>query len=438
MAGELAVGTRIATMLGGVVTIKRYIGGGGQGDVYAVDYNGQEKALKWYKPNVFLNRKLFIENLRRNVMSGAPTSEFLWPLDMTMSYNGTFGYVMNLKPEGFYEADEFFLHHVHFSSFRQAVDACLEIVSAFRILHSDGYCYQDINGGNFFINPTSGEVLICDNDNVAPNGRPTGILGTPRYMAPEIVTGQSTPNVYSDRFSMSVLIFMLLCMVHPLEGKRSLVPALGPATQLRLYGTDPLFVMDPDDRSNAPDPKIHRNLLAVWSCLPGYMREMMLKFFSQKSLKNPNRRPSESDWIRVLVRFRSEIVRCSCGNEVFTSFGAPRFCECCGKRISPELYLKLSGYAIPAIRDTRLYKCQTCVCNASEERDLVTVVDPMRQDPNVLVLRNVSSGAWDAVTSNGTNRRVPPGAVIPLKEGISFKANSETITIVKNKLEQGA
>ena len=100
--------------------------------------------------------------------------------------------------------------------------------------------------------------------------------------------------------------------------------------------------------------------------------------------------------------------------------------------------LKLSGYAIPAIRDTRLYKCQTCVCNASEERDLVAVVDPMRQDPNVLVLRNVSSGAWDAVTSNGTNRRVPPGAVIPLKEGISFKANSETITIVKNKLEQGA
>ena len=30
-----------------------------------------------------------------------------------------------------------------------------------------GYSYQDLNDGNFFINPQSGDVLICDNDNVA-------------------------------------------------------------------------------------------------------------------------------------------------------------------------------------------------------------------------------------------------------------------------------
>lgn len=38
------------------------------------------------------------------------------------------------------------------------------------MLHRHGYSYQDLNDGNFFINPESGDVLICDNDNVMPQG----------------------------------------------------------------------------------------------------------------------------------------------------------------------------------------------------------------------------------------------------------------------------
>lgn len=437
MAFMLARGTRIRTMLGGTVVVERHLGGGGQGDVYVVYYNGQQKALKWYRPNAHEDPKSFMDNLKKNVINGAPTDEFLWPLDVTETQNGSFGYVMDLKPDGYFEADEFFLGNVRFPSFRQAVDACLEIVSAFRILHSAGYSYQDINGGNFFINPATGHVLICDNDNVAPNGTRTGILGTPRFMAPEVVCGLSMPNVYSDRFSMSVLIFMLLCMAHPLEGKRSLVPALGPKTQMKIYGTNPVFIMDPNDHSNEPDPKIHRALLAVWSCLPAYMRDVMMGFFSQQALKTPNRRPSESAWVSALVRFRSEIVRCECGNEVFASWGEPRFCERCGRSVVPTLWLKLGGYAIPAIKGAQIAKCQTCVCNTNEERDLVALVDPMRQDPNTLVLRNVSGSPWDAITTAGVARKVAPGGVVPLKGGIRLKINSETVHIV-NLEQQGA
>ena len=70
------------------------------------------------------------------------------------------------------------------------IDAALNIVSAYRILHNNGYCYQDLNNGNFFINPDTGRVLICDNDNVAPDGTHTGIIGKPGYIAPEIILGQ--------------------------------------------------------------------------------------------------------------------------------------------------------------------------------------------------------------------------------------------------------
>ena len=59
-----------------------------------------------------------------------------------------------------------------------------------------------------FINPSNGDVMICDNDNVMANNERSGILGKARYMAPEIVAG-GIPDKYSDRFSLSVILFML-------------------------------------------------------------------------------------------------------------------------------------------------------------------------------------------------------------------------------------
>lgn len=44
------------------------------------------------------------------------------------------------------------------------------------------------------------------------------MLGKARYIAPEIVLGKNMPNSYSDRFSMTVILFMLFCIDHPFEG----------------------------------------------------------------------------------------------------------------------------------------------------------------------------------------------------------------------------
>jgi DNA-binding helix-hairpin-helix protein with protein kinase domain len=40
------------------------------------------------------------------------------------------------------------------------VNAALNITAGFRALHNKGYSYQDLNDGNFFINPQNGNVLI--------------------------------------------------------------------------------------------------------------------------------------------------------------------------------------------------------------------------------------------------------------------------------------
>lgn len=432
MDGVLENGFCVKTLFGGTVRVEKFLAEGGQGGVYVADYNGQKKALKWYKKSSLgAKPSAFYENIKQNVMRGAPSPEFLWPLDITEWVDGTFGYIMDLRPEGYYEVTEYMLCHVRFRSYRAIIDAAMKIVSAFRILHNAGYSYQDINDGNFFINPQNGKVLICDNDNVAPDGTETGIVGKPRYMAPEIVLRENMPNSLSDRFSMALILYILFCLNHPLEGKRYLVPNLTSARQEKLYGSEPLFIMDPDDQSNGPHPVAHRNSIVVWSCLPDYMQKVFYAAFSQKALHKPSARPREIDWLNALTRFRSEIVACPCGNEIFTQQGEPCTCEDCGHRASIPFKLVLSGYSIPAIKDSRIYRCQLGVCG---ERDALTPVAHVveKRETGTLGIRNKSGKRWDAITTKGVARKVAPDEVIPLKDGITFNVDDESITIRAN------
>lgn len=433
MSEVLANGFRIKTLFGGTVKVAKYLAEGGQGAVYVVDYNGEKKALKWYKKNALGNNPTaFYDNIKQNVMRGAPSSEFLWPLDITEWVDGTFGYIMDLRPDGYYEVTEFMLRHVKFKSFRTVIDAALHIVSAYRILHNEGYSYLDLNDGNFFINPQNGQVLICDNDNVAPEGTDTGIIGKPRYMAPEIVLGKNKPNSLSDRFSMSVILYILFCLNHPLEGKRYLVPGLTAAHQEKLYGSEALFMMDPDDNSNGPHPVIHKNSITMWRCLPDYMRKIFESAFSQKALQRPAARPKELDWLKVLTRFRSEIVQCSCGNEIFIEGGKPCRCDGCRKMANVPFRLELSEYSIPAIKDTRVYRCQLGVCDANDALKPVAHIVEKKDAPGVFGIRNKTDRRWDAVTTKGVARKVAPDEVIPVKPGITFTIENEKITIEAN------
>ena len=422
-------GKVIKTDFGAPIKIVKYLASGGQGDVYIVEYGGKKKALKWYK-NSGKDPAAFYENLKRNVDQGSPDKAFLWPDAVTEKAEGSFGYIMDLRPEGYHELSEFMLaRDVKFSSFKAAVEACIKTVSAFRILHNNGYSYQDLNDGNFFINPKTGDVLICDNDNVAPNGTSMGVIGKPRYMAPEIVTGDALPNSQTDRFSLAVILFLILCMNHPLEGKKSLVPCLTPKEAEKLYGSEALFICDPTDKSNAPVKNIHTNVIARWGFMPDYIKEAFLKAFSQQAIKEPGRRLKELDWLKVLVRFRSDIVKHDCGNEVFIKDASTTRCDGCGKPLTISHVIKLPDYSITAAKGSRVYRCQLGICNADQALTPVALVVAKPDNPNVLGLKNMTANILKAVTPSGKAKQVQPQEVVPFKAGIVIEAYDSKIEL---------
>lgn len=440
--GKMKIGDRIKFKNGGEAKILAEFGAGGQGTVYRVKYNDKEFALKWYHQGVFCKSgrdtlKEFYSNLENNISKGAPTKAFLWPIGISEVQNGSFGYLMDIRPSGYEELTAFFVGtkkkpQVRFASLTAQATAAINIIQAFGELHSHGYTYQDINDGNFFINPANGDVLICDNDNVSPYQTNLGIMGKQRWMAPEIVTG-SLPDKQSDRFSLSLVLFRLLFINHPLEGCYSTPPCMTKELERRYYGEAPIFVYDPSDTRNRPIPGADQNLKRFWPIYPKYIRDAFTRAFSQGVMLKKIPRILETEWLNIFFRLRAEACRCPhCAQETFYDMGQASFkCLDCGKQVSRPAILKTSHFNLPIVEGQRIYMWHL----DSDHGDIETVIAQVisnPQDKKLLGFHNISNYIWKVTLPDGSQRPLSPGNVVPVKDGfvidfINSAKNSATV-----------
>jgi len=237
----------IMTHEGKTITVLDFLGEGGQGEVYLVDMEGARYALKIYKDHVSAD---FRYNLKNNIRKGSPSDEFLWPKVLLDFDDGDLGYMMDLRPKNYVSFVSYLTGKNTFDTKAVMIKWCITLCNAFKKLHEQGYSYQDLNDGSFFFDPHTGDLLICDNDNVTADKKNLGILGKMRYMAPEIVRGDKIrgggvqlPDVHSDRFSLAVILFMALCLGNPFEGERlKNYDIVDEEAEYELFGKDPVFV----------------------------------------------------------------------------------------------------------------------------------------------------------------------------------------------------
>jgi len=412
---ELSKGTKVTLLNGSFVTIKKELGRGGQGIVYLVDYNGKDMALKWY-----LNApdNCFYTNLNNNILNGAPSDAFLWPKALAERQQGSFGYLMDLRPGNYFEFGNFLMAKKNFASFDAMLSAAMKICNGFMMLHRFGYSYQDLNDGNFFIDPKTGDVLICDNDNVMPQGEKSGIMGKARYMAPEVVAG-GIPDKYSDRYSLSVILFMLFYANHPLEGAKVVAcPCMTEAYEKKFYGSEAVFIYNPNDKSNLPVRGIHQNVIRRWPVLPAILRDTFSREFSEEMLRNPQKRMLEQNWEKLIASLRDSLVICPhCHEETFIEEGKS-MCMNCGQNIEVPLLLKIGNRNVFLTEGTKLY------IDHDNNADVLVLKD---SKVGVLLLKNLSSDTtWTAETPSGKLKTVAPGECAPVKEGIKISFNQMT------------
>lgn len=413
---ELSKNSIVSLVGGGTATIVKELGRGGQGIVYLVEVCGEKKALKWY-----LNAPddKFYRNLEHNIVSGAPSDAFLWPEYLTEKQQGSYGYIMKLRPQNYYEFGNFLLAKVSFKSFTAMLSAAMKICDGFMMLHRFGYSYQDLNDGNFFIDPQTGDVLICDNDNVMPQGEKSGIMGKARYMAPEIVAG-GIPDKYSDRFSLSVILFMLFFANHPFEGAKVVAcPCMTESYEKKFYGSEALFIYDPTDKSNLPVRGIHQNVIRRWPVFPQILRGTFVEEFSKEKLQNPSTRMIEQNWKKIISSVRDSLVVCRyCREETFVNIlNSTDKCMNCGKDIDLSKRLVINNRSLPLTNDTAIY------IDEDNTPDGVVTTD----SNGFMLIKNISTETWTVETPSGKIKTVAHNEILPVKEGLKITFRAHTV-----------
>jgi DNA-binding helix-hairpin-helix protein with protein kinase domain len=424
-------------------TVKEKLGEGTQGEVYLVERAGEQYACKWYKPAQAT--EIQKASIRALVRSGPPRGSagerFIWPLDLVTTTNSPlFGYTMRLIDTArFATLGEVQAHTKPVPSFSTLCTISYQLANSYRALHLNGYCYRDIADGNLMFDPRTGNVLICDNDNVGVNRQSQSqIWGTMEYMAPELVRGEKDPSTETDLHSLAVLLFHLWVWHHPLHGEMEFrlrvwdLPA-----KRRVYGEQPVFVFHPTDtRNRLPDDPEYSTAKKRWQYCPASLQEMFSRAFIT-GLAEPKRRVTEGEWQREFLQLRDSIVQCaSCHAENFDEFGsAPSRCWHCGTLVPPHPKLAVRHAAgihyLTLSEGTKILKRHLSTPWQEEESEVpLGEVTRHPQQPGVWGIRNLSAQSWKAIPSGGEPVEILPQKAVPLNPGFRIIIDGSEVEIV--------
>jgi hypothetical protein len=104
-----------------------------------------------------------------------------------------------------------------------AADAAVvgsHVCDALDAVHALGLVHRDVKASNV-MREDSGRIVLMDfgagRDSSGDRSAPSGIIGTPQYVAPELLLGARV-TAASDLYSVAVLLFFLVTGSHPVEG----------------------------------------------------------------------------------------------------------------------------------------------------------------------------------------------------------------------------
>jgi serine/threonine protein kinase len=195
---------------------------------------------------------------------------------------------------------------------------CILLSRAVRRLHAAGLAHSDLSYKNCLIDPAGGNACIIDIDGlVVPNVYPPEVIGTPDFIAPEVIAtaklplsdpARKLPRRETYQHALAVLVYMYLLHRHPLRGGQIHDVDNDKQEELEM-GSKALFIEHPQDPANRPRlsnsdapfmPWVDPAKLPYTICGP-YLKNLFDQAFMD-GLHVPSRRPTADDWETELVK----------------------------------------------------------------------------------------------------------------------------------------
>jgi len=216
-------------------------------------------------------------------------------------------------------------------NFLSYLQVCTIMARATRRMHNNGLAHSDLSNKNVLIDPKNGQACLIDIDSlVIPGIAPPTVMGTPGYIAPEVLAGKGNPRIETDRHALAVLIYETLLLRHPLRGPKVNSRSSPEEDELLSFGERALFIEHPKDASNSIKPPpivaIHR--------LGPFLAELFHRAFVD-GLHNSALRPTADAWERGLYRTFDIIHPSPDGKDWFIlAKGLPMQCPFTRKKLS--------------------------------------------------------------------------------------------------------
>lgn len=307
-------GKIIATVSGKKYLLTEIEGQGAQGVVYN---EAKDKFLiKLYKNGSEYQNKNRLRKLEWLLKQSYP-SEFIKPLDIIEK--PYIGYVMekvkdhtNLNKMLIPPHDENFSewYNQQTGGLRRRLYIGYKIAMQFALLHETNRAYCDISGNNILVhkNTTTASVCMIDIDNIyVPGGDSGNVLGTSRYMAPEIMNKRMLPDIFTDSYSLAVILFELLRVGHPYIG--DIVEDGTPDQQAQAYlGLYP-YVDDPETDLNQSTQMLPADIVFT-----SKLNELFAKTFLEGKDNRISRTQAREFGLACLEASNKVMICPECGN----------------------------------------------------------------------------------------------------------------------------
>jgi DNA-binding helix-hairpin-helix protein with protein kinase domain len=304
-------GQAITAESGKKYDITEEAGSGGQGVVYK-EASGKYMIKLYYPSDNPQTNNDMAERLKM-VRDVKKPQNFVNICDLIT--NPYIGYVMNrvndhapLSSYLIFQGGDFSKWYNAGFGFRERLNLGYFIAKAFEELSADHLAYCDISGNNILVKittkgpSTSISVRMIDIDNIYMAGRDkTSVLGTPRYIAPEVINKEKDPDVFSDNYSLAVILFELLRVGHP-------------------YISDEVINGTPEDEEAALAGKAEyvtddnsENMLPADVVFTNKLKELFKHCFVEGKY-NRMSRPRAKDFQFALLEASNKVIKCASCN----------------------------------------------------------------------------------------------------------------------------
>ena len=240
------------------------------------------------------------------------------------------------------------------------------------------------------------------------------VKGSNEFMAPEILRDELLPCTATDLYSLAVFLFMMFVRGHPLEGMRAnSTYSWGEEHHVssddlmrRNFGSDALFVFDPNDDSNRPPAG--DAMLTYWAIYPLFFRALFERAFTTGlRTASVSARVTPGAWRRSLVRLSDLSCVCSCSAEIFWDPDDPSHaCWNCATVVPRPHLLEIRGHTVVLCEGASVTSHHL---NNDRSYDLVLgAVERHPDEPGCVTLRNLSDSTWSVVPDGETQKTVVP------------------------------